>query len=79
MKESFSEIAEHRSDQIQNLGYDYKGKIFDNTLSKVILSDPTRKSILNKFEAIIFEMIESVKLIKTNYNWTFSKNYKKFN
>lgn len=78
-KKSLADFAEHRLDNIVNLGYNYKGNIFKNTLSKVILADVKRKGILDQFEKIIFECIESVKLIKVNMNYTFKKNYRKFN
>ena len=79
MKESYSEVSNHRVDQIANLGYNYKGHLFENSLSKVILSDYTRKGILDQFEKILYKCIESVKLIKTNFNYTLPKNFKKFN
>jgi hypothetical protein len=78
-KKSLFDKMEHRLDQIQNLGYDYKGKLFQNTLSNVILSDSKRVGILNQFEKIIYQCIESVKLIKVDFNYTFKKNYRKFN
>ena len=79
MKQSLKDFTDQRSDRIENLGYDYKGNIFKNTISKVILSDSKRRGILDQFEKIIYECIESVKIIKTNVNYTFKKNYRKFN
>lgn len=75
----YSDKLEHRNDRIENLGYDYKGKIFENTISKVITADPKRKKMLDKIEAMIYDLIEKVKLIKTNINWTVKKDYKKIN
>lgn len=75
----YSDKLEHRNDRIENLGFDYQGKIFENTISKVITADPKRKKMLDKVEAILYELIESVKLIKTNINWTVKKDYKKIN
>jgi hypothetical protein len=79
MKESLYDIATSRNEKINNLGYDYKGKILKKTVSSYIFSDPTRAEILQKFEDWIYFLVEKVKTIKTFYNYTVSKDYKKIN
>lgn len=79
MKESLYDIATSRKEKINNLGFDYKGKILRKTISPYIYSDPERASILDQFENWLYFLVEKVKLIKTFYNYTVPKNYKKLN
>jgi len=79
MKESYWDKLNHRNDKISNLGFDYQGKIFEKTLSKSLFRDPKRAGALAKLEAMIYELIESVKRIKVHRNWVLDKNYRKLN
>jgi hypothetical protein len=79
MKKSLYDIANSRKEKINSLGFDYEGKIFKKTLSSYIFVSPTRTSILEKFETLVFFLIENVKTIKTYYNYTVPKNYRKIN
>lgn len=58
-------------------GYDYKNGIFKKTLSNVIFRDPTKESILNSMQRVIFGLIESVKQIKNHFNYTVPRNNKR--
>ena len=69
----------NRLDRLRNTGYNYKGKIFEKTLSPLMFADPTRKDILNEYEKLIYFLVEKVKLIKTFYNYTVDKDYKHLN
>lgn len=68
-----------RHDKINNIGFDYEGNIFKRTMSGYLFQDEERAEILSRFEEIVFFLIEKVKLIKTFYNYTVSKNYRKLN
>lgn len=68
-----------RNDKINNLGFDYEGKIFKRTMSGYLFQDTERTEILGRFEEIVFFLVEKVKLIRTFYNYTVSKNYRKLN
>ena len=78
-KESLYDIATTRNEKINNLGFDYKGKILRKTVSPYIFSDPDRAEILDQFESWIYFLVEKVKLVKTYYNFTVKKDYKKIN
>lgn len=68
-----------RNEQINNLGFNYEGHIFKKTLSSYIFNDNVRAGILAQYEKILFFLIENVKTIKTFYNYTVPKNYRKIN
>jgi hypothetical protein len=55
-------------------GFDYKGKILDKTLSKVLFKDPVKASILSYFEKGFFALVETTKQIKNYFNYTVPKN-----
>ena len=58
-------------------GYDYKERIFEKTMSKVILRDPVKASILVFFQRVVFALIESTKQITNFVNYTVKKNNKR--
>jgi len=68
-----------RVEKINNLGYNYEGKILKKTLSSYLFKDPSRSEILAKIDAILYFLVEKVKTIKTFYNYTVPKNYRKLN
>jgi hypothetical protein len=55
-------------------GFDYKNRIFEKTMSKVILRDPVKASILAYLQKVIFGLVESTKQIKNFFNYTVKKN-----
>ena len=77
MNNSLYDFVDTRLDSLLNRGYDYEGNIFRKTMSPYIYADQKRSNILDKFETIIFFLIEKVKGIKVFYNYTVSKNYTK--
>jgi hypothetical protein len=79
MTESLYDAANSRREKLNGLGYNYKGNIFRRTLSSYIFVNSTRASILEKFETLVYFLLENVKTIKTYYNYTVPKNYRKIN
>lgn len=79
MRDSIYDATISRNEKINNLGYDYKGKILRRTVSPYLYSDPERATILDQFENWLYFLVEKVKDIKTFYNYTVPKNYKKLN
>ena len=55
-------------------GFDYKDQIFSRTLSSIIYASPQKASILQKFQRVIFALIESVKQIRNYFNYTVPFN-----
>lgn len=55
-------------------GFDYKEQIFPRTLSNLIYADPQKIPILDRFQKVVFALIESVKEIKNYFNYTVPFN-----
>lgn len=79
MKESLYDLANSRVERLNGLGYDYQGKILRKSLSSYLYTNATRAAILDKFEEWMYFLVEKVKTIKTYYNYTVPKNYRKIN
>jgi len=77
--DSFYDKTYSRNEKINNIGFDYKDKILRRTVSSYLFKDPVRASILDKFESWIYFLVDQVKTIRTFYNFTVDKNYKKLN
>lgn len=79
VKKSVYDLPEHSRDDIKNTGFDYEGKILQKSLSHELYKDPTRSDLIGQWEKIIFELVESVKKVKTFVDWRKKKDYRKFN
>ena len=55
-------------------GFDYKEQIFSRTLSNIIYLDPKKIPILDRYQRVVFALIESVKQIKNYFNYTVPFN-----
>lgn len=76
-KQSWYEFIKTQNDQRSNVGFDYEGKIFENTLSNPILQgDSNRMDILASIERVVYYWFETAKYIKNYVNYTVSKNNK---
>jgi hypothetical protein len=78
-KKSVYDVTETMKDDVKHVGYDFKDKIFKNTMSNVLWGEEKREGILAKMEAVLYELIQRVKTIKTHRNYAVGKNYRKFN
>lgn len=68
-------IAETRKTvRHRNSGFEYQGKILDNTLSKLITEDEAHKGFLENLESVVTNLIDQVKRIKCWVNFTVDKN-----
>jgi hypothetical protein len=70
------DIRDSAYDNIRS-GYDYKEKIFQNTMSNVIFRDPKKSEILYYLQRVVFALIESVKQIRNSFNYTVPFNNKR--
>ena len=55
-------------------GFNYKDQIFPRTLSNLIYADPQKIPILEKYQRVVFALIESVKQIRNYFNYTVPFN-----
>ncbi len=79
LRKSYREVAEHTFDDYKNLGFEYKNYILRKTLSSLFYLDEKRAGILDKIQEMIYELIESVKIIKKFRNYAVKKNSNKIN
>lgn len=78
-KKSAHFYAKHYQDNYPNLGYDYRGNIFKNTISKGILKNTVNNSILLYVETMIIDLIDKVKQIRTYFMISVDKNERNLN
>jgi hypothetical protein len=78
-RESYFEIAENRVKEGQQLGFDYRGKLYEKSVSSLILADPKRKSIVQKMDDLVTYLVESVKNIKKTYNYAVGRKSRDIN
>ena len=72
-------ILKQRKDVLQHTGYDYRNTIMKNSLSIDIVYGNTVLSTFVKYlNDIMYELIESVKQIKTFANFAMDKNERRF-
>ena len=60
-------IATHTQDYFTDLGYDYRGHIYEKTVSPEILKNQNNKNILLSVDKMIVFLIDAVKQIKLQY------------
>lgn len=69
-----------RNDELKNLGYDYSKTILKNTMSdKMFDTNQTMYTYLEYLNNIVYDIIESVKIIKTYACISCDKNEKRIN
>lgn len=76
---SLQYILKNRNNKPLYTGYDYRGKIFKNSLSRLIFFDKKRENIIQKIDEIWWQLIQKIKIIKKTFNYTVNKDYIDFN
>lgn len=79
LKQSLYDITEHHRDVVTNKGFNYEGQLFKRTMSNFMFLEEKRSNILEKIEAVVFELIENTKNIKNHFNYIVPKNYRNKN
>lgn len=74
--ENLYDIRDSINDQVYS-GFNYKNVILERTMSNVFFRDPTKAAILEKFNRVVYGLIESVKEIKNFFNYTVPRNNKR--
>lgn len=78
-RKSYFEVAESRRDANHDLGYDYRDKVMEKSLSGILFNDEKRSSIIMKFNDLMVMMIDSVKNIKKTFVYSVSRNSRNIN
>ena len=76
IKQSVYSVAEHRLDDIKHRGFDYRDRLFERTMSSYVLREQKRTGILQRMEAVMYQLIERVKDIKNHANYTVPKDHR---
>lgn len=74
LKVSLFDLAENRKKLILHKGFDYRGRLFEKSMSNFIFREEKRQQILEKVEDVVFQLIETVKTIKNHVNYIIPKN-----
>lgn len=73
-RKSIYHDVNHIHDNYKNMGFDYKGKIYEKTTSPEIRSNPFQRLMLSKIENILYYLINEVKSIKKHVSIAHDKN-----
>ena len=69
-----------RKNNLLHTGFDYKGKIMEKTLSKVMINtNSTLTDFIYKLDPVVCDLVDSVKHIKEFANAAIEKNDTDFN
>ena len=71
--ENVFDVTESINDNAYS-GFNYKEQIFPRTLSNLIYANPQNIPILDKYQKVVFALIETVKEIKNYFNYTVPFN-----
>ena len=77
--DSYFEDEKHMNDNYTNLGYAFEQNILKNTLSEEMFANHANDIPLRQLERLIEFLVNQVKRIKLEYNFTLPKNSKKLN
>jgi len=66
--------SRHCNDEFKNLGYNYKGKLFQKTTSPELWANPLQTSMIGQLESMITYVLEQVKMIKKWYSIAHDKD-----
>ena len=78
-KHNARHVSRHTQDVFTDLGFDYRQKIFEKTVSKPILENPVNKGILDEIQKMISYLVDNVKQIKLQYMISLDKNDRNLN
>ena len=76
METKFDKLYDEGEDR-KNLGYDYKETLLKNSLSNRMFKNDILSAFIGKINTIMVEAVDSVKLIKTFFNYTVHKDDRK--
>lgn len=76
---SFKDYLEHRKDDLQNLGFDYRDQMLMRSLPAIFFKEYKRAAFLFKIEKILNYTVDHVKSLKKTFNYILPKHYRNFN
>lgn len=77
--DSFFETELNQFNNYTNLGYDYRNNIMKNVLSEEMFANPANDVPIRQLERMVEFLVDQVKRIKLEYNFTLPKNSRLLN
>lgn len=77
--ESFFETEDHINDNYTNLGYNFENNILKNVVSEEMFANPLTDIPMRQLERLLEFLVNQVKRIKLEYNFTLPKKSKLLN
>ena len=79
MSQSLYDISETQGESLLNQGFDYSTVLMEKTISNYLFRNENITGFLTYINDIMYNLIESVKIVRVFQNFTVDKNYKKIN
>jgi hypothetical protein len=76
---NYRDYVLHRKDNLLNRGYDWRGNILKRSISPYFFSSLTRTLTILQLERMLNYILDSVKIIKKSFYWTYEKSFRDFN
>ena len=76
VRESFYQTLIHRSDDIKNVGYDWRPNLMKKTLSGYLLSNANVEAMVEQYRVLMVYLVDRVQDIRKAVNYTVDKHYK---
>ncbi len=72
-------VANHAQDVYTDLGFDYRGKILEKTVSPVLFQNFNNNFVLGEIDKMLSSLVDAVKQIKLQYMISLHKNDRNVN
>lgn len=74
VRPSYLNSSRHYNDNYTNLGYDYRGNMLKNTVSKEMWSNPQQNSLIIRIDMMMTFLLEQSKMVKKWFSIAVDKN-----
>lgn len=78
-RESYFEHAEKLNEYNPELGFDYRGKLLEKSISSFFFGEEKRTKIIKKFETLLVYLVDSVKNIRKTFVYSVERNSRNIN
>ena len=75
---SYREATLHQFDKLDNIGFNWREKSLEKTLSRYWLNDRKRREILEPYRVFIEYIMDYASQIRKSFNYTVDKNFKHY-
>ncbi len=78
IRKSYFDAVSRRKNENQDLGYDYRDNLVQNSISKYILTGKN-VGIINEINKLYVYLVDSVKNIKKTFHYAIERNSRNLN